>query len=145
MAAPSAGRGFWRTEERVFLLRDLAAEDSARSVLLELGLRAPVDELGPWRLAKKSLPRSVRELVRQGWHVEAEGKVFRSPGKLRSQLRSGIDWFELHGAVDYDGQEVSLPQLLAAVRRGDGMVVLGDGAFGLLPEEWLARFAPGCC
>jgi hypothetical protein len=140
--APSPGRGFWRSEERVFVLRDLAAEEAARVLLRELGLRAPVDELGPWRLAKKSMPRTVRELVHRGWHVEAEGKVFRSPGKVRSHLRSGIDWFELHGGVDYDGQEVSLPQLLAAVRRGDGMVVLGDGAFGLLPEEWLSRFAP---
>jgi SNF2 family DNA or RNA helicase len=31
--------------------------------------------------------------------------------------------------------------LLAAVRRGDSVVQLGDGTFGLLPEEWLERFA----
>ncbi len=40
-------------------------------------------------------------------------------------MRSGIDWFELHGEVDYDGQTASLPQLLAAVRRGDTMVTPG--------------------
>src|SRR6185503_16431173 len=28
------------------------------------------------------------------------------------------------------------------VRRGDTAVRLGDGTFGLLPEEWLARYAP---
>jgi SNF2 family DNA or RNA helicase len=45
--------------------------------------------------------------------------------------------------VDYgDGASASLPKLLAALRRGETMVELGDGSFGLLPEEWLARFAP---
>jgi len=84
----------------------------------------------------------VRELIHAGWHVEAEGKAFRRPGTTRVDVRTGIDWFELHGEVDYDGQTASLPQLLAAVRRGDTMVRLGDGTYGLLPEEWLERFAP---
>jgi len=58
-------------------------------------------------------------------------------------VRSGIDWFELHAEVDYgEGAKATLPQLLAALRRGDTMVPLGDGSFGLLPEEWLERFAP---
>ena len=33
-----------------------------------------------------------------------------------------------------------LPQLLAALKRGETMVTLGDGSYGLLPEEWLRRF-----
>ena len=50
--------------------------------------------------------------------------------------------FELHAEVDYGDAKASLPQLLAALRRGDTMVPLGDGSFGLLPEEWLEKFAP---
>jgi SNF2 family DNA or RNA helicase len=84
----------------------------------------------------------VRELLRAGWHVEAEGRVFRTPGAKRVEVRSGIDWFELHGEVDYDGLAATLPELLAAVRRGDGIVQLGDGTCGMLPEEWLEKFAP---
>src|SRR5205807_10367307 len=53
-----------------------------------------------------------------------------------------IDWFELHGEVEYGEMTASLPELLAAMRRGDGMVPLGDGTFGLLPEQWMERFAP---
>ena len=30
-------------------------------------------------------------------------------------MTSGIDWFELHGDVTYDDQQVSLPALLAAL------------------------------
>ena len=54
----------------------------------------------------KSMPAVVRELVHAGWHIEAEGKVFRRPGDhAASTCRSGVDWFELHGEVDYGGAD----------------------------------------
>jgi superfamily II DNA or RNA helicase len=134
------GGGLWLAEERVYVARDSHAEAEARALLEQLGLKTLPE--GAWRLPVKSMPRSVRELIQAGWHVEAEGKAFRRPGEARVDVRSGIDWFELHGEVDYGGAKASLPQLLAALRRGDTMVPLGDGSFGLLPEEWLARFAP---
>jgi len=135
------GRGIWLAEERVYLVRDAEAEEGARAKLRDLGLRVP-DGAGHWRMNQKSMPKAVRELIHAGWHVEAEGKAFRRPGATRVDVRSGIDWFELHGEVDYGGVSATLPQLLAALRRGDTMVKLGDGTFGLLPEEWLERFAP---
>jgi superfamily II DNA or RNA helicase len=139
--APS--RGFWIPEERAYVLRDAAAEESARDRIALSGLK-PVAGDGPpaWRMSAKTMPRVARELLHEGWHVEAEGKAFRRPGATRVDVRSGIDWFELHGEVDYGEVSASLPQLLAALRRGDRMIALGDGSFGLLPEEWLQRFAP---
>jgi len=136
------GRGVWIPGERAYLLRDAEAEGAARETLTSLGLRQENVSQGPWRFSAKSLPRVVRELVHAGWHVEAEGKAFRKAGDTRVDVRSGIDWFELHGEVDYGDQTASLPELLAAMRRGDGMVALPDGTFGLLPEEWMERFAP---
>jgi len=135
-------RGFWYPEERVFLLRDHAAEKNAADTVQGLGLRRAGDPERSWSVAPKSLPRVVRDLIALGWHVEAEGKTFRKPGAARVAVSSGIDWFELQGNVDYDGESVPLPKLLAALRSGNNMVVLGDGSFGLLPEEWLERFAP---
>jgi len=143
----STGSGVWLREERVFVVRDVAAECGARNTLRDLGLRQ-VDirtanaERVPWRLAVKPMPRVVRELLQFGWHVEAEGKAFRRAGSARVDVSSGIDWFELRAEVDYGDATVSLPVLLEALRRGDTMVPLGDGSFGLLPEEWLQRFAP---
>src|SRR5262249_49124177 len=69
--------------------------------------------------------------------VEAEGQMYRQPGRHALRVTSGIDWFELHGEIEFDGLQVDLPALLAAVRRGSPFVRLGDGTFGLLPEEWL--------
>jgi len=138
----TAGRGLWSPEERVYIRRDPQAEAAARNHLAGLGLRT--SELGSgWRLEGKNMPRVVRELIHAGWHVEAEGKAFRRPGATRVEVSSGIDWFDLHAEVDYgEGVSANLPQLLAALRRGETMVRLGDGTFGLLPEEWLRKFAP---
>jgi SNF2 family DNA or RNA helicase len=52
-----------------------------------------------------------------------------------------VDWFELEGEVDFGGQLASLPELLAALRRGEDFVRLGDGSIGLLPEQWLEQLA----
>jgi superfamily II DNA or RNA helicase len=135
-------RGFYYPEERLYVLRDQEFENAAREKLAELGLRAPADARGYWRLGPKTMPHVVRELLKLGWHLEAEGKLFRGAGARRMEVKSGIDWFELHGAIDYAGQAVGLPELIAAVRRGDGMVQLGDGTMGMLPEDWLEKFAP---
>ena len=138
----AAARGIWLPEERVYVLRDQAAEAGARQTLDAEGLKPLEGRAGAFRLSMRAMPRVVRELLREGWHVEAEGKAFRRAGATRVDVSSGIDWFELRGEVDYGGVSATLPQLLAALRRGETMVRLGDGTFGLLPEEWLARFAP---
>ena len=81
-------------------------------------------------------------LTREGWHVEAEGRVYRRPGTMSLRVSSGIDWFDLEAEVDFEGQRVALPRLLQALRRGEPGVVLDDGSLGMLPEEWLRRHAP---
>ncbi len=139
MEDTAPGAGIWIPEERVYLVRDVEAEAGARETLKTLGLRSSGDAL---RLTMKSMPRVVRELLGAGWHVEAEGKAFRPAGAARVDVSSGIDWFELRAEVTYGDTTVSLPQLLEALRRGDTMVPLGDGSFGVLPEEWLQKFAP---
>jgi hypothetical protein len=82
----------------------------------------------------------VRTLVPEGWHIEAEGKLYRQPSGFRIDVTSGIDWLELQGGADFEGQSVELPELLRALSRGDGMVTLGDGSYGLLPEQWLKKY-----
>ena len=56
-------------------------------------------------------------------------------------VTSGVDWFDLAGTLDFDGLEVQLPEILEALRRGQNYVRLSDGSRGLLPQDWLARFA----
>ena len=92
-------------------------------------------ELPPRRMAKV-----VRRLLEAGWHVEAEGKLYRQAGELKINVTTGVDWFDVNGQVDFDGKVVALPALLAALRRGENTVVLDDGTLGMLPEAWLKKF-----
>jgi superfamily II DNA or RNA helicase len=136
-------RGFYEAENRRFLPRDSAAEQDATRLLGELGLKYRAwtygDPQPAWELAPTKLPGIVRALVAAGWHIEAEGKIFRRPGDFRIEVATGVDWFEVHGEMKYGETEVKLPQLLEALRRGNNMVQLDDGTYGVLPEEWLRR------
>ncbi len=136
-----------RAAERRLLVRDAEAEKAAASRLLTAGFRLqrPVYASGmfdrpDFEVSPRKLPAAVRELVAAGWKVEAQGKVYRQPGSFKFSVESGVDWFELEGTCDFQGVTASLPALLAALRKGETTVVLGDGSLGLLPEDWLARY-----
>jgi superfamily II DNA or RNA helicase len=137
-------RGMYDPANRRYVVRDQQAEAAAKAFVYQLGLEElPADyrgEAASLRLAPKKLPAVAHACLAAGWHVEAEGKIFRRPGAMHVGVSSGIDWFELHGEVDYGGATAKLPALLAALRRGENMVRLDDGTYGLLPEEWLSRF-----
>jgi superfamily II DNA or RNA helicase len=137
-------RGIFDAENRRVVLRDSIGETAARERLRELGFRFERDQESgnevP-RLASKNLPKAVKALLLEHWHVEADGKLYRRAGNFQVDVTSGIDWFDLSARVDFDGQVVTLPTLLAAMRRGENVVSLGDGTYGLLPEDWLAKYA----
>lgn len=134
--------GFFDAQKRQLLRRDLNAEKEAASLLHDLGLKLQNGNYNPepaWEVAPQKLPRVARTLVEAGWHIEADGKIFRRSGEFRMHVSSGLDWFELHGEVEYGDTKAKLPALLESLRRGENIVRLDDGTYGLLPEEWLRR------
>ncbi len=143
VSALDKSRGIYDAVTRRLVHRDAPAEQSALDLLLEAGVKfraANWYEPEPgWDLAPGKLQQVVRTLLAAGWHLDIDGKVFRRPGALRMEVSSGVDWFELHGEVDYGETTARLPELLEALRRGDNMVKLDDGTFGVLPEELLRR------
>ena len=128
---------------RDIIKRDANEEGRLRSRLRELGFRynerAYVEEIG-WKLHPSLLDNAVQALVNDGWLVTAEGKTYRRPVTRQPSVKSGLDWFDVDGGVDYDGQTVGLPALLNAFKQGQKSVRLDDGTYGLLPMEWLANF-----
>ncbi len=141
---PAAAAAYDAANRRL-VRRDRAAEQAAIDRLHELGFRYTWSHFESRQLlgvSPEQFPRIVHTLVNEGWRVEAEGRAFRPAVGMRLEVSSGIDWFDLHGTIDFgDGRSAPFPQLLAAIARGEDVVVLDDGSVGLLPEEWLQRYA----
>jgi hypothetical protein len=139
----ASGSGVWLRDQRVYVLRDRTAEAcGARNSDCP---RTPPREHRTAPLASRDeahAARRARTCFAPAGTSKPKAKHFSRPGAPRVDVSSGIDWFELRAEVDYGDTTISLPVLLEAMRRGDNMVPLGDGSFGLLPEEWLSRFAP---
>jgi superfamily II DNA or RNA helicase len=130
------------TGEGRLALRDHESEQQELSRLPALGFKSVPDggaglEL---KLSSTKLPAAVRSLTAAGWRIEAEGKLYRRPGSIRIEVKTGIDWFELEGVAEFEGRAVRLPNVLKAIKRGETMIRLDDGSMGLVPEEWLRRF-----
>ncbi len=143
--AHAPGGGVFDATARRLFVRDAGAEREAGVRLARLGFKprsyysgiAPSHALD---LPAHKLPRVVAALLAEGWHVEADGKLYRHAGAVRIDVTSDIDWFELRGTVEFGETSAPLPRLLAALKRGERTVRLGDGSFGVLPEEWLQRY-----
>ena len=72
-----------------------------------------------------------------------ELKRFRyntSKPKWEMKAGSGIDWFDLKITVSFGDQQVALRDIRKAILSKQNIVVLGDGTFGVLPEEWLEQY-----
>lgn len=137
---PSPGIALVPQKQRILRNREL--EKSALNRFEEAGFRRQQDYRGRtlWTIHKSRLPGAVRDLVAAGWEVEAEGKLFRNPNALSLRLSSGIDWFELHGSIEFGDTRVSIPKLLATLKRQESTILLDDGSYGVLPEEWLQKY-----
>ena len=142
---PEASGSVFDQDRRRLVRRDLAFEQQALADLSQAGFARHWDYLAArqgFAIAPTQLAHAVRTLVPLGWRIEAEGRAFRPARSMTSEVRSGIDWFELHGTVDFgDGLTAALPRLLEALKAGQSTVTLDDGSEGMVPEEWLRRFA----
>ncbi|MEX2302919.1 MAG: DEAD/DEAH box helicase [Bryobacterales bacterium] len=137
-------QGVYDAAKRRLIRRDARAEQAALDRLAEFRLRphqpAYWERAVPgWEVPATKLTPLAMGLSADGWLVEAEGKLFRQASGLRLDVSSGIDWFELHGEADFGEARAALPELLKALRRGEKTVLLDDGSYGLLPDQWLAR------
>ena len=113
----SLGKAIRRRESRLFRKekgsrRNRDAENRALQKFEQAGFKRRPDYRGRtnWMVAQSRLPAAVRDLVTAGWHVEAEGKLFRNPNSVSMHLSSGIDWFELHGSIEFGDSRITATQ-----------------------------------
>jgi non-specific serine/threonine protein kinase len=74
----------------------------------------------------------------------AQLKNFRyNPNRPAFKIRSssGIDWFDMQMEITFGNQIVSLNDIKKALVKKQNYVQLADGTIGMLPEEWLEKYA----
>jgi superfamily II DNA or RNA helicase len=122
---------------RGVLRRYFEVEESLIAPALALGATRPSPDMLVLELER--VPELVRGLAEAGWVVQGEGTKYRALGRLKLALASGIDWFELEGRIE-GAPKGAFPALLAALKRGESTVALGDGTLAIVPEDWVERW-----
>ncbi|HLP55153.1 MAG TPA: SNF2-related protein [Fluviicola sp.] len=61
--------------------------------------------------------------------------------KVATRISSEIDWFDTKVKVSFGDQTVTLKQIQKSINNKTRYVKLGDGTMGILPQEWMERFA----
>lgn len=77
----------------------------------------------------------------QGWEVLKNFRFNTSRPKTQIYISSGTDWFDAKVDVVFGDQRVSVAEVKKAVANKQSFVQLGDGTLGVLPEEWLKKYA----
>jgi superfamily II DNA or RNA helicase len=122
----------WRVERR-----DVERERASVAALaaLDLGFDAT---RGVMEIPLDRFSDTVRRATEAGFIVVANDRRLVSSQGIKARVESsGVDWFDLTLDAGFGESSPPLPELLAAVSRGERIVRLSDGAFGVLPEAWL--------
>ncbi|MCO6497227.1 MAG: DEAD/DEAH box helicase [Chitinophagaceae bacterium] len=63
----------------------------------------------------------------------------RPTTKIR--LSSNIDWFDAEVELSFGNQRIGISEIQKALANKQSFVQLGDGTLGVLPEEWIRKYA----
>ena len=123
--------------------RDLEAERKAARQFTESGIRRPSSDQS-WEhhgaIEPKRVPAIASALMDLGWVVHADESRMRKSSGSSASVRSGTDWFDLQGGLEFGGEVAPFPELLKAAKDGRRTIQLDDGSVGLLPEDWLSSW-----
>jgi non-specific serine/threonine protein kinase len=97
-------------------------------------------------LRENWLFKAVEQMHAQGVEVLGQStlkKIRYNLNRPTFQMRtsSGIDWFDVKVEIRFGDQLASLADVRKALLKKENYVTLGDGTLGMLPEEWLHKYA----
>lgn len=56
-------------------------------------------------------------------------------------VSSGVDWFDANVEVTFGNQQIGVGEIQKALSNRQSFIQLNDGTLGILPEEWLKKYA----
>lgn len=66
-------------------------------------------------------------------------RKIKTYSKVQLELSAKVDWFEVKGQIEFGGEKVAVGDMLDAIRNNSRYILLGNGEYGLLPEQWIAK------
>ncbi|MGZ3709341.1 MAG: DEAD/DEAH box helicase, partial [Bdellovibrionota bacterium] len=123
-------------QKRVYS-RNLEFEEKTLLQALEI-LRDPQ---GTGSVPLSDLHRAANELCRAGWNIYFENQNLKIADDFAVNVSSNTDWFDLKLEASFGDTTVDRSELLAALESNSPVVKLADGSLGMLPQEWLAKYA----
>ncbi|HEX8460924.1 MAG TPA: DEAD/DEAH box helicase, partial [Segetibacter sp.] len=76
-----------------------------------------------------------------GFNKLRGNKLNGNKAKITIHVTSGTNWFNTEITAGFGKKKASLKQLQQAVRNKNKYVHLDDGTIGILPQEWVEKFA----
>ena len=56
-------------------------------------------------------------------------------------VSSGVDWFDAKVEIEFGDQKIGIAEIKRALASKQSFVQLSDGSLGILPEDWLKKYA----
>ena len=76
-----------------------------------------------------------------GFNKLKDNRLNPHKAKITVRVLSGVDWFNAEIDFRYGNKKASLKQALKAVKNKNKYIRLDDGTLGILPDEWMNKFA----
>lgn len=129
-------------KEKLLLLRDIEKEENYVAGLKALtALRLCQGPDGaPLVQFIENFFNSIIELNKLGWEIQIENQRVVRNSKFDIQITSGIDWLDVEGKIDFNGETYSIPEILKNLQGRTSWIKLRSGELGLLPEEIIKKY-----
>ncbi len=135
---------------RVRYRREPELEATMQAELEQLGVRLPPSYASDgeqatgetFRIGAKRVHELASQLLGKGWRVSVQRKAYRRVGGFHLRASSGIDWLEISGTFEVDGQELPLGELLRALqrrRRLNALLELDSDTVAVGAEDFVNR------
>ncbi|MFC5283789.1 DEAD/DEAH box helicase [Pedobacter alpinus] len=76
-----------------------------------------------------------------GFNELENNELNLNKAKISIKVISGLNWFNVNIKAGFGSKKASLKHLHKAIRNKHKYVKLDDGTLGILPEEWISKFA----
>lgn len=76
-----------------------------------------------------------------GFNFIKNNNISPFKGKVTVEVKSGINWFNVNINLNFGIRKAAIKKLEKAVRNRSKFITLDDGTVGILPEEWIEKFA----